>query len=87
MLTGQYMRIQFYQQADSARLGAQVISGVGFLGVGTILVTEKQGIKGLTTAGLWTCACVGLVGGNGFARDNSTSGLNFDLEVTGVYIK
>ncbi|WP_314057495.1 hypothetical protein [Shuttleworthella satelles] len=51
------------------------------------MVTEKQGIKGLTTAGLWTCACVGLVGGNGFARDNSTSGLNFDLEVTGVYIK
>ena len=88
MLTGQYMRIQFYQQADSARLGAQVISGVGFLGVDTILVTEKYGIKGLTTAaGLWTCACVGLVGGNGFARDNSTSGLNFHLEVTGVYIK
>lgn len=41
MLTSQYMSIQFYQQADSARLGAQVISGVGFLGVGTILVTEK----------------------------------------------
>lgn len=69
MLTSQYMMIQFDHQADLARLGAQVISGVGFLGVGTILVTEKQRIKGLTTAaGLWTCACVGLAIGIGFVE-------------------
>ena len=50
MLTSEYMSMNFDQKADLARLGAQVISGVGFLGVGTILVTEKQRVRGLTTA-------------------------------------
>ena len=69
MLTSEYMAMNFDQKADLARLGAQVISGVGFLGVGTILVTEKQRIKGLTTAaGVWTCACVGLAIGIGFVE-------------------
>lgn len=69
MLTSEYMAINFNQKADLARLGAQVISGVGFLGVGTILVTEKQRVRGLTTAaGLWTCACVGLAIGIGFVE-------------------
>lgn len=46
-----------------------MISGVGFLGVGTILVTEKQRVRGLTTAaGLWACACVGLAIGIGFVE-------------------
>ena len=47
MLTSEYMSMNFDQKADLARLGAQVISGVGFLGVGTILVTEKQRVWGL----------------------------------------
>lgn len=52
---------------DVARFGAQVINGIGFLGAGTIIVTGKQQIKGLTTAaGLWACACVGLAIGAGF---------------------
>lgn len=52
---------------DGARLGAQVISGIGFLGAGTILVTSRNQIKGLTTAaGLWACACLGLAVGIGF---------------------
>lgn len=52
---------------DGARLGAQVISGIGFLGAGTILVTSRNQIKGLTTAaGLWACACLGLAVGVGF---------------------
>lgn len=52
---------------DVSRFGAQVINGIGFLGAGTIIVTGKQQIKGLTTAaGLWTCACVGLSIGAGF---------------------
>lgn len=39
---------------DLTRLGAQVISGIGFLGVGTIIVTGRNEVKGLTTAaGLW----------------------------------
>ena len=63
MLTSEYMAMNFDQKADLARLGAQVISGVGFLGVGTILVTEKQRITGL-----WTCACVGLAIGIGFVE-------------------
>ena len=54
-------------RVDVSRFGAQVINGIGFLGAGTILVTGKQQIKGLTTAaGLWACACVGLAIGAGF---------------------
>lgn len=54
-------------RVDVARFGAQVINGIGFLGAGTIIMTEKQQIKGLTTAaGLWACACVGLAIGAGF---------------------
>ena len=53
--------------ADVTRLGAQVINGIGFLGTGTILVTEQREVKGLTTAaGLWASACVGLAVGAGF---------------------
>lgn len=51
---------------DPARLGAQVISGVGFLGAGTI-IREGLSIKGLTTAAsLWTVACLGLAAGAGY---------------------
>lgn len=67
MLTGQYIYFNFPGQMDITRLGAQVISGVGFLGVGTILVTGRNQIRGLTTAaGLWVCACFGLALGAGF---------------------
>ena len=53
--------------SDPARLGAQVINGVGFLGAGTILVTGRREVKGLTTAaGLWASACMGLAIGAGF---------------------
>ena len=52
---------------DVSRLGAQVINGIGFLGAGTIIVTGRQQIKGLTTAaGLWASACMGLAIGAGF---------------------
>ncbi len=52
---------------DVSRLGAQVINGIGFLGAGTIIVTKRQEVKGLTTAaGLWACACMGLAIGAGF---------------------
>ncbi|MBE6047862.1 MAG: MgtC/SapB family protein [Clostridium sp.] len=52
---------------DPTRIGAQVVSGIGFLGAGTILVTSKNQIKGLTTAaGLWASACMGLAIGMGF---------------------
>jgi len=67
MLTDQYICQTLAANADPARLGAQVITGVGFLGVGTIFVTGKHKIKGLTTAaGLWASACLGLALGIGF---------------------
>jgi putative Mg2+ transporter-C (MgtC) family protein len=53
--------------SDPARIPAQVISGIGFLGAGTILVTRNQHIKGLTTAaGLWCVATIGIAVGSGF---------------------
>jgi len=67
MLTNQYMCDVLGYEGDIGRLGAQVITGVGFLGVGTILVTGRQKVRGLTTAaGLWACACLGLAIGIGF---------------------
>ncbi|MBE6597139.1 MAG: MgtC/SapB family protein [Ruminococcaceae bacterium] len=54
-------------KTDVSRLGAQVINGIGFLGAGTIIVTGRQQVKGLTTAaGLWASACMGLSIGAGF---------------------
>ena len=56
-----------YGVGDPARLSAQVISGIGFLGAGTIIVTRRNQIKGLTTAAtLWATACMGLAVGVGF---------------------
>ena len=67
MMTGQYIYVDFGAISDIARLAAQVISGVGFLGVGTIMVTRDNHVKGLTTAaGLWTCAGIGLVSASAF---------------------
>ncbi len=52
---------------DVSRFGAQVINGIGFLGAGTIIVTGRQQVKGMTTAaGLWASACMGLAIGAGF---------------------
>lgn len=52
---------------DPLRVGAQVVSGIGFLGAGTIMVRNKDQITGLTTAaGLWATACIGLAVGLGF---------------------
>ena len=52
---------------DPTRLGAQVISGMGFIGAGTIIVTTRRQVKGLTTAaGLWTSAIIGLAIGAGY---------------------
>lgn len=54
-------------KTDITRFAAQVINGVGFLGAGSILITGRQQIKGLTTAAsLWASACMGLVIGASF---------------------
>ena len=66
MLTNQYI-YQLFGTGDPVRMGAQVVSGIGFLGAGTIIVTKHSQIKGLTTAaGLWSSAGVGLALGVGF---------------------
>ena len=58
---------QKYGTGDPTRLGAQVISGIGFLGAGTIITTGHNRVKGLTTAaGLWAAACIGLAIGVGY---------------------
>lgn len=68
-LTSQYLFLERHLYTDMARLGAQVIAGIGFIGAGTIIVTSKQRVKGLTTAaGLWTAAIIGLVCGAGYVE-------------------
>lgn len=65
MLTNQYV-VQILG-GEPTRLAAQVVSGIGFLGAGTIIVTRRSQIKGLTTAaGLWSSAGVGIALGIGF---------------------
>lgn len=69
MLTGQMIFIQYHAYGaspDPARLAAQVITGVGFLGAGTIL-KEGPTVHGLTTAAsLWAVACLGVAAGGGY---------------------
>ena len=66
MLVEQYIEQIYPDRIDISRMAAQVVSGVGFLGAGSILVSGHQ-IKGLTSAAsIWTCACVGIAVGIGF---------------------
>lgn len=63
MMTNQFIS----DSADVARLGAGVVAGIGFLGAGTIMVTSRNQVRGLTTAAaLWACGCVGLAIGIAF---------------------
>ena len=82
MLTNQYI-YQVYETGDPVRMGAQVVSGIGFLGAGTIVVTRRNQIKGLTTAaGLWTSAGVGLALGIGFYEAALIGGLAMFFVIT-----
>lgn len=66
-MTSQFLLTQMNMFNDVSRLGAGVIAGMGFLGAGTIIVTKRRQVKGLTTAaGLWTCAIIGLALGSGY---------------------
>lgn len=59
MMTGIFLSREL-GSTDPSRIAAQVISGIGFLGAGTILVTRQNQVKGLTTAaGLWADALSG----------------------------
>jgi len=68
MLTSEFLFEKYFMRtnADPARLGAQVISGIGFLGAGTI-IRDGFNVKGLTTAAsLWAVSAVGIAAGIGF---------------------
>lgn len=66
-LTSQYLLEILHLKSDVSRISAQVISGLGFIGAGTIIVTRKMSVKGLTTAaGLWTTGIIGLAIGSGY---------------------
>ena len=82
MMTNQFL-YQTTATGDPARMSAQVISGIGFLGAGTIVVTRHNQIKGLTTAaGLWACAAVGLSIGIGFYEAALVSGVAIYVVLT-----
>lgn len=69
ILTNLYLYEVMHLYTDISRMGAQVIAGVSFVGAGTIIVTRRQRVKGLTTAaGLWTASIIGLTCGAGYAE-------------------
>ena len=56
-----------FEGGDPARLAAQVISGIGFIGAGAIITRGDKDITGITTAStIWICAIIGLACGNGY---------------------
>ena len=66
-MTGIYLYLCQGLPTDISRLGAAVVSGLGFIGAGTIIVTRNRTVKGLTTAaGLWASGVIGLALGAGF---------------------
>lgn len=82
MMTNQYI-YQCTGVGDPTRMSAQVVSGIGFLGAGTIVVTKRSQIKGLTTAaGLWACAAAGLALGIGFYEGAIVGGASIFLVLT-----
>ncbi len=84
MMTNQFVYV-YFNASDPVRLGAQVISGIGFLGAGTIIVTGRSRIKGLTTAaGLWASACSGLAIGIGFYEGALLGGLVIVFTISGL---
>ena len=66
-MTSVHLFVTMHYYLDVARMGAGVVSGIGFIGAGTMMVTRRRRVKGLTTAaGLWVVAIVGLCCGFGF---------------------
>ena len=66
-MIGLYVSDELGSPGDPLRMGSQVVSGIGFLGAGTIMIRNRSHITGLTTAaGLWATACIGLGIGVGF---------------------
>ena len=67
MTVGIYLFERYESGVDPVRMAAQVVSGIGFIGAGTIMVTPRHRVKGLTTAaGIWASACLGITIGAGY---------------------
>ena len=85
-LVGIYATQKLGFSGDPMRISAQVISGIGFLGVGSIFIVGKRYIRGLTTAaGLWGTAATGLAAGIGAAEIAVISALLIILTMTVMY--
>ena len=85
-MTSQYLYLYLDYYTDMARLGAQVIAGIGFLGAGTIVIS-RQRVRGLTTAaGLWAAAIIGLAVGAGFYEGAILTTVLVELAAT-VFLK
>lgn len=66
-VTAMYLSAASGGDADIGRIPGQVLTGIGFLGAGTIMVTDRKQIRGLTTAaGLWVTSTMGIAIGAGF---------------------
>lgn len=85
MMSNQYI-YQVFGVGDPVRMGAQVISGIGFLGAGTIVVTTKNQIRGLTSAAsLWASAANGLAIGIGAYEIAVMATISLYLVIEGVH--
>lgn len=91
MLTSEFM-LTYYADSfsvDPSRMGAQIISGIGFLGAGTI-IKDGLNVRGLTTAAtLWAVACIGIATGSGFYSGAilATAVIYFTLQVLKRYVE
>ena len=64
---GVFLYLKLEMVSDMSRIASQVVTGLGFIGAGTIIITKRMSIKGLTTvAGLWTTGVIGLAVGSGY---------------------
>ena len=88
-MTGLYLYLNAHISTDVARLGAQVVSGLGFIGAGTIIVNRNQEqptIRGLNTAaGLWATGIIGLALGAGFYEGGIAAAILILLTETVFY--
>ena len=87
IIVNEYLRIKSAYTIDPARIAAQIINGVGFLGAGTIMVKGNQRVKGLTTAAsLWVAAIIGIAIGSGFIY-GAFLGFGFTMAVMTIFRK
>ena len=85
-LIGFFVTSELALSTDPLRVAAQVISGIGFLGMGTILIKGRFQITGLTTAaGLWCAAAIGISLGAGFYEGALIASVCATLTITVVH--